>query len=81
MRYISRIAQVRSIASDTLQIEDIYDVGELLGSGVAGEVHVAVHRETSAPSIVSITLYVLHSAVFTLCVVLDSAKGGHQIYF
>jgi len=38
--------KVRSIASDTLQIQDIYDVGELLGSGVAGEVHAAVHRET-----------------------------------
>jgi len=40
--------KVRSIASDTLQIEDIYEVGQLLGSGVAGEVHSAIHRETNA---------------------------------
>jgi hypothetical protein len=52
IKYLSQCltTQVRSIASDTLQIEDIYDVGELLGSGVAGEVHSAVHRETSESS-------------------------------
>ena len=40
--------KIHSVASDTLQIEDIYDVGKMLGSGVAGEVHTAVHRETNA---------------------------------
>ena len=40
--------KIHSVASDTLQIDDIYDVGKMLGSGVAGEVHTAVHRETNA---------------------------------
>jgi hypothetical protein len=40
--------KIHSVASDMLQIEDIYDVGKMLGSGVAGEVHTAVHRETNA---------------------------------
>ena len=30
--------QIHSVASESLQIEDIYEVGKLLGSGVAGEV-------------------------------------------
>ena len=47
LRVLPTVLQVRSIASDTLQIEDIYEIGQLLGSGVAGEVHSAVHRETS----------------------------------
>lgn len=38
--------KIHSVASDSLNIEDIYNVGELLGSGVAGEVHQATHRET-----------------------------------
>ena len=41
--------QILSLASDTLKIGDIYDMGKLLGSGVAGQVHAAVHRETSEP--------------------------------
>ena len=40
--------KVQSVASNSLQIEDIYDVGKLLGSGVAGEVHSARHKETGA---------------------------------
>lgn len=40
--------KILSLASDTLKIGDIYDMGKLLGSGVAGQVHAAVHRETNA---------------------------------
>jgi len=38
--------KIHAYASDSLNIEDIYEVGEMLGSGVAGEVHSAMHRET-----------------------------------
>ena len=39
---------IHSVASDSLKIEDIYEIGHMLGSGVAGEVHQAVHRDTNA---------------------------------
>jgi hypothetical protein len=37
---------IHSVASDSLRIEDIYEIQEMLGSGVAGEVHRAVHKDT-----------------------------------
>eukprot|EP01047_Picozoa_sp_COSAG01_P030232 COSAG01_NODE_2102_length_8419_cov_42.585216_6_plen_388_part_00 len=39
---------IHSVASESLKIEDVYDIGDMLGSGVAGEVHRAVHRHTNA---------------------------------
>ena len=39
--------KIHSVSSQSLKIQDVFKLGEILGSGVAGEVHRAQHKATN----------------------------------